>query len=212
MKSILLTAAAVSALGLAACHKTGENAGKDLTNPGQSAPVNTVQDVTAGPVGLASAAMDGTKAVNYVPAAAMADMYEVEAGKIAADRSKDPKVKAFGQMMIKDHTKTTADLKAALATAKLDITPPAELDERRKGMLNNLKAAGDADFDLAYLHQQLAAHLEALTLHKGYADHGDNDVLKAGAVKTAPVVQMHIDQIKKIGGAKMEDTAHKANG
>jgi putative membrane protein len=209
MKSILLVTAAVAALGIAACHKTGENAGKDLTNPGQSAPVNTVQDVAAGPVGLASAVVDGTKATNYVPAAAMADMYEVEAGKIAADRAKDPKVKAFGQMMVKDHTKSTADLKAALATAKLDITPPAELDQRRKGMLDNLKAAGDADFDLAYLHQQLAAHLEALTLHKGYADHGDNDGLKAVAAKIAPVVQMHIDQLKKIGGAKLDEATGK---
>jgi putative membrane protein len=211
MKSILLAAAAASALGLAACHKTGENAGQDITNPGQSAPVNTVQDVAAGPVGLASAAVDGTKAVNYVPAAAMADMYEVEAGKIAADRAKDPKIKAFGQMMIKDHTKSTADLKAAVATAKLDIMPPPDLDQRRKGMLDNLKAAGDADFDLAYLHQQLAAHLEALTLHKGYADHGDNDVLKSGAAKTVPVVQMHLDQIKKIGGAKLNDATDKSS-
>jgi putative membrane protein len=67
-------------------------------------------------------------------------------------------------------------------------------------MLNNLRAAGDADFDLAYLHQQAAAHLEALTLHGGYADRGDNPVLKAAAAKTRPIVQHHLDELKRIGG------------
>jgi putative membrane protein len=57
------------------------------------------------------------------------------------------------------------------------------------------------------LHQQLAAHLEALTLHSGYADHGDNPVLKAAAAKTKPIVQSHIDQLKKIGGNALSDTA-----
>ncbi|MCU1625031.1 MAG: hypothetical protein JWL79_3876, partial [Frankiales bacterium] len=75
---------------------------------------------------------------------------------------------------------------------------------RRKGMLDNLKAAGDADFDLAYLHQQLAAHTEALTLHKEYSTAGDNPALKAVAAATVPVVEMHLGQIKDIGGEKLK--------
>ncbi len=69
----------------------------------------------------------------------------------------------------------------------------------------NLRAAGDADFDLTYLHQQLAAHLEALTLHGGYADHGDNPALKAVAAKIKPVVEQHIAEIKRISGDKLRD-------
>jgi putative membrane protein len=168
------------------------------------AAVNTVQDVAAGPVGLASAAT-ATKAEDFVKAAAMADMYEIEAGKIAVARAKRADVKMFGQMMIDMHTKTSDDLKAALKDNNIAITPPSALDERRLGMLQNLRASGDSDFDLAYLHQQLAAHLEALSLHGGYADHGDNPVLKAAAAKTKLVVQAHIDQLKKIGGSALND-------
>jgi putative membrane protein len=203
-KPLMLGVAAVAILSLSACHKTGSNAGQDLAKPGDSAPVNTVQDVAAGPVGLASAATANTPE-EFVKAAAMADMYEIEAGKIAVARAKRPDVKTFGQMMIDMHTKTSADLKKALADNKIAITPPATLDDRRMGMLQNLRAAGDADFDMAYLHQQLAAHLEALTLHGHYADHGDNPVLKAAAAKTKPVVQAHIDALKKIGGAALDD-------
>jgi predicted outer membrane protein len=85
------------------------------------------------------------------------------------------------------------------------VTKPTDLDDRRKGMLQNLRAAGDADFDLAYLHQQLAAHLEALTLHGGYADHGDNAALKAVAAQVKPLVEHHISEIKRIGGDKLKD-------
>jgi putative membrane protein len=204
-RTLFAGVAAIAILALGACHKTGSNAGKDVSQPGDSAAVNTVQDVAAGPVGMASAATVGANTTEgFVTGAAMGDMYEIEAGKIAAQRAKSADVKAFGEMMIKHHTMMSADMKAALAKANAGVTPPAELDERRKGMLQNLRAAGDADFDLAYLHQQLAAHLEALTLHSGYANGGDNAVLKEVATKAKPIVQSHIDQLKKIGGAKLD--------
>jgi putative membrane protein len=205
-RTLLLSCAVFSALTLAACHQTGSNADKDVTNPGDSAPVNTVQDVAAGPVGLASAATIGATTEGFVPAAAMADMYEIEAGKIAVARGKSADVKKFGQMMIDHHTKMSNEFKAALKAANI-AEPPATLDDRRQGMLNNLKAAGDADFDAAYLHQQLAAHLEALTLHKTYASRGDNATLQAIAEKAQPVVQSHIDELRRIGGDALKDAA-----
>jgi len=203
-KSLKMGAATLAILAMAACHKTGSNAGNDVAKPSDSAAVNSAQDVAAGPVGLASSATVNT-AAEFVKAAAMGDMYEIEAGKIAVARAKRADVKAFGQMMVDMHSKTSSDLKAALKDNNIDIAPPTALDDRRLGMLQNLRAAGDADFDAAYLHQQLAAHLEALTLHGGYADHGDNPVLKAAAAKTKPVVQTHIDEVRKIGGSALKD-------
>jgi hypothetical protein len=63
----------------------------------------------------------------------------------------------FGQMMIDMHTKTSNDLKAALKDNNIAIMPPAALDDRRMGMLQNLPSAGDSNFDLAHLHQQVGA-------------------------------------------------------
>lgn len=205
MNRLLFVASLSAVVGLAGCHKTGENAGKDVENPGQSAPVNTVQDMAAGPVGVGSAATIGANTTDgFVTSAAMGDMYEIEASKIALQRSKNADIKKLAQMLIDHHTAMTADLKAALAAGKVNVAPPTALDERRKGMLDNLRAAGDADFDLAYLHQQLAAHLEALTLHKGYGTMGDNATLKAVADKAAPKIQQHLDAIRKVGGAKLD--------
>ena len=209
MKRILFALGLGAIVGLGACHKTGDNAGKDISNPGDSAPVNTAQDVAAGPVGMASAATIGANTTEgFVTGAAMGDLYEIESSKIALQRSKDPKVKALAQMIIDHHTAMSADLKAAVKAANVQVPPPTALDERRKGMLDNLRAAGDSDFDGAYLHQQLAAHLEALTLHEGYGKLGDIPALKATANKAAPKVKHHIDEIRRVGGDKLADVAN----
>ena len=71
-----------------------------------------------------SAVASPTAAVDYVPKAAMADMYEVAAAKIAEKRATSPEVKAFAKMMVTDHTKSTAMIKAAVKTAGLNIAPP----------------------------------------------------------------------------------------
>ena len=80
-------------------------------------------------------------------------------------------------------------------------TPPAELDQRRKGLLDNLAAASTDDFDHVYLEQQDAAHGEALRLMNGYAEHGDDAALKAAAVKAIPKVQAHLDRVHKLQAA-----------
>ncbi len=203
MNRTLICAAAFGALmTTAACHKTGSNANQDITNPGQSAPVNAVQDAAAGAVGMASSVMP-TDAQGFVTAATIANMYEIEAGKIAEQRAQSPEVKAMAKMIVADHTKIGQDMAAAVKASGANVTPPTTMDQRRKGMIDNLKAAGDSDFDLAYLHQQLAAHMEADNLLKNYRDHGDNETLKAAAGKTAPIVEHHLDEVKRIGGDKL---------
>ena len=119
----------------------------------------------------------------------------------------DPKVKAFAAQMIADHGKIDADLKKTVADNHLAVTVPTALDQRRQGMIDNLKQSGDSDFDGAYLHQQLAAHVETLDLLKGFQNHGDNDALKAAAATAAPIVEHHLAMVRDIGGAKLKDAA-----
>jgi poly(3-hydroxybutyrate) depolymerase len=91
-------------------------------------------------------------------------------------------------MMIDGHTKTSAELKTLINGVE-DATIPPALDQRRQGMLDNLRGASPADFDNTYLNQQTAAHAETLAFMNGYAKGGDNAGLKAFATKTAPVVE-----------------------
>jgi putative membrane protein len=103
--------------------------------------------------------------------------------------------------MVTAHTQTTTKLKAALASTHPDITPPARLDDRRQGMIDELRGAKDADFDGRYIAQQIDAHKEALILMKGYAKDGDVAAIKKFAGKTAPVVQEHLNMAEHLSSA-----------
>lgn len=194
-KTLMMSAAALAALTLAACNK--QEAAD--ANPGQSAPVNAAQDAAAAAVGATSAATLGANTLQgYVSNAAMGDMYEIEAAKIATEKSKTKGVLDLAKMIQTDHTAASNQMKPLASAA--GQTPPAELDERRKGLLDNLRAASAADFDKVFLDQQEAAHSEALTLHQGYADNGEDAGLKGHAAKVAPKIQAHLDMVKKLKG------------
>ena len=202
-RTLFLTAAlAVSLVGLGACNKTGgePKAAADSANDAVATanPVAAgVQDATSAMVGQTSAAATLT-AAGFVTAAATSDMYEIAAAKIAMRKSTNPEIKKFARRMVHDHSASTAKLKSVLAQPGMTATLPADMDERRKGMINNLAMAAPADFDKTYIDQQVAAHDEALTLFKGYADHGDNDALKAFATAVTPTIQAHLDMAKQI--------------
>ncbi len=199
MRHYLLISAAALALSAGVAFAAPDQPGHESPKPGtNSEPVSATEDAVGGAVGVISAEMT-TTTQGFVTAAATSDMYEVEAGKIALQRTHSAKIKHFAQMMIDAHTKTTAELKAALGNAS--VTIPAHLDDRRQGMIDNLRGATDADFDVRYLNQQTNAHQEAAILMRGYAKDGDNAAVRKFAAKTLPAVEKHLAEAKKLDTA-----------
>lgn len=194
-RAIMFAAAAVAALSVAACQKKDEVA--NPADPGTTnSAVNAAQDATAAAVGAASATVAPVSTEEFVTNAGISDQYEIQAGQIAQKKGQSAGVKDFGKMMVADHTALSKEMGPLIAAA--GKTAPAGLDERRKGLIDNLNAASPADFDKVYLSQQEAAHNEALTLMQGYADKGDDVGLKAAAAKAVPKVQAHLDKVKAL--------------
>lgn len=154
--------------------------------------------MTPDQVGVAP--MTGASTVDYVNQAAASDLYEIQAGRIADDRAKRKDIRAFGRQMVKDHSKTSANLMSALNNAQRKIAPPSDqLPTDKQAMIDQLKAAPrGAAFDNLYLSQQLQAHQQAWSLHKGYATDGDDSALRAVASETVPVVESHLTMIKSL--------------
>ena len=136
---------------------------------------------------------DETKAATFVEKAAASDMFEIEAAKLAAKRSTNAEVKAFAAKMEKAHTKTTEDLKAAIAAWGAALTPPTALPADLQDKLDDLNKADDKDFDKKYADSQVDAHQAALNLLQRYAQDGDTAAIKAFAAATAPAVQEHLN-------------------
>jgi len=203
MKHTLLGAASALVLMTgAAFAQSADKPGHKSPAPGaNSETMSAMEDGTASVVGQVSAEMTSTTK-GFVTAAATSDMYEVAAGKIAVERARSADVKAFARKMIEAHTATTAKLKGIIASNSIKVTPPAHVDSRRQGMLDNLRGASAADFDHRYLTQQVAAHKEADILMVGYAKDGDNAAIKQFAADTDKDVKMHLSMAQKLANMK----------
>src|SRR3546814_4303673 len=68
----------------------------------------------------------------YIPAAAIGDMYEIEASQIAVDRAKSAEVKAFARQMIMDHSKTSQKLEDFVTNNPVNIAITENMDCRRR--------------------------------------------------------------------------------
>jgi len=186
-RTILLAGAAALALTLGACNKKPDEAAMGAPDANPAATIPTPADEAGAP--------------DFVAKAATGDMFEIESSKIALERSKNPDVKAFAQMMIDVHTKTTRGLGDAIANSGLTLTPPTALPQDRIDALADLREAKPEDFDKKYMDAQVDGHQAALDLMTRYAQDGDNASLKAAAMATAPVVQQHLDKAKALRDA-----------
>lgn len=158
-----------------------------------------VQDALGGLAGRVSA-KTVSDADTFVESAAVSDMFELAASKVALDRSTSPEIQAVALQMLEHHTTTTHQLQAALEMNETrDVAaPPEEMDKRRRKMLEHLCAAPDDKFDATYLDQQVMAHEEALNLMHGYWSKGDNAQLVSVAAGTAPVIERHLSRMKAL--------------
>jgi putative membrane protein len=132
-------------------------------------------------------------APGYMRMAASSDMFEIESSRLALQRSQNPAVRSFAQMMIDHHTRTTQDMMATAQAAGM-TPPPPMMAPHHMEMLDRLRGAPASDFDAAYKREQIAAHQEALMLHRNYAASGDMAPFRDLAGRTVPIIEGHLSQ------------------
>lgn len=148
--------------------------------------------VAFGLLGLQAFGQSSTQ--EFVTKVAISDMFEMQSSKVAAQKG-NAESKSFAQRMIKDHTKTSRELKGMIGKkAKL----PTALDAEHQQKLARLqKVAGD-EFNSTYATMQVQAHEEAVKLFEGYSSSGDDAQLKEWATKTLPALKEHLEHAKKL--------------
>ncbi|WP_339506119.1 DUF4142 domain-containing protein [Pseudomonas sp. EA_15y_Pfl1_P102] len=147
--------------------------------------------LVAGSISTAMAATSNS----FVDNAAEGGITEIEAGKLALQKSSSADVKTFAQHMVTEHTKANQEL--ATLAKKLDIEVPddaALTDKARKAILE----MRDESFDEAYANNQVAAHEKTVELFKKESMSSDNAELKAFATKTLPTLEAHLKAAKDL--------------
>ena len=188
---------------LAACTSAGDQpteADNDVA-PGNAmggammAPGNDMSQMGAAP--MATPLGGDVDTSTYLTKAGAGDLFEIESSRAIAAKTGNAEIRKFAQMMIDEHGKSTAKVKAAATGAGLTVATP-KLEPRQQALLDGIKNASGEAAGRAYLGAQRAAHSEALTLHQTYADKGDTPALKKAAGEIAPVVQHHIEALAKL--------------
>ena len=209
MKKIILLSVVIclAGLGLVACEGTANNSsysGANVNNNGPS--VNTALNSAGNAVKTVANTISNlaggttSSASSFVNDAAQGGMAEVELGKLAASKGQNAEVKKFGQMMMVDHGKANAELKAL--AAKKQMTLPADIGSHKSTMDDLSKKTG-ADFDKAYVDAMVDDHETDVSAFQKQADGAADADIKAFAAKTLPVLKKHLEAIKAIQ-AKMK--------
>lgn len=137
-------------------------------------------------------------ASEFMTKSASSNMLEIEAGKLAQQRATNPQVKEFANMMVKDHTAASQEMRQ-LATSK-NITLPDSMSNDHMDHMRDLREKRGADFDRAYMDRMVSAHEDDVERFEDVAE--DNDYrdaeVKAFAAKTLPKLRQHHERARQI--------------
>jgi putative membrane protein len=129
----------------------------------------------------------------FILAAAQGGMTEVKLGELASKNGQRDDVKAFGQMMVKDHTGINGDLKTL--AAQKGVSLPGSLDGKHQAMVDKMAALTGSEFDNAYIAGMIKDHkMDAKEFKAESAETKDADI-KSFVDKSIPVVDGHLKRI-----------------
>lgn len=87
----------------------------------------------------------------FMTKAAASSLYEVEASRLAASRASDPRVKAFADVLIRDHAQALESLKQVALNHNYPL--PDQLSEDKRAVVSRLAALSGIEFDRAFRQQ-----------------------------------------------------------
>lgn len=134
---------------------------------------------------------------DFVQEAAISDMTEIAAAKIALEKG-NPDEKKFAQQMVTDHTKTSKELKGLVASGDVKAELPSALNSSAQKKIDKLKNAKPENFASEYDPMQVSAHKDAVSLFERYVKGGDNPKLKEWASRTLPHLRHHLEMAQAL--------------
>ena len=138
----------------------------------------------------------GAGATTFVQMVTISDNFEIESSRYLLSRSQHPQIRQFAQMMVEHHTMTSRELQAIPDAA---TRVPAQLDERRTGLLLALRNTDNEDLlNRTYVQQQVDSHEEAVMVFETYANGGEVPSLRTFAQRHLPLIRQHLEMARAL--------------
>ena len=124
-----------------------------------------------------------------------ANQIDIDAGKLAAAKAVDARVKSFGERMASDHAgvnKSAVELATKLGLTPQDNPTSQRLKAGSDKNIASLEQLSGAAFDKAYIAHEVAYHTQVIeALDKTLIPNAANAELKALLVKVRPAFVAH---------------------
>lgn len=136
------------------------------------------------------------KDVKFVKTAASDGMGELKVAELGVKKAENADVKAFAEMLVKDHTANNMELKALAEKKGVDVSSIVE--EKIVNKVKDLEKQSGPGFDEAFLKFMEKDHKDCIDkFEDGQKNVRDGDV-KAYIDKTLPVLRAHHDKVKAL--------------
>jgi putative membrane protein len=122
------------------------------------------------------------------------DMMEITLATVA-QKSTDPKIRQYANMMITDHRLMDAEVEKLASAAKIILR--VDYDAKEQEELKMMRGLTGPEFDKQYKAMMIKDHAEAIAKVKKGSD-TDEDAVKKFANKTLGVIQSHYEAAKKL--------------
>lgn len=126
---------------------------------------------------------------DFVKEAAHGSMMEIAMGKLASEKANSDKVKEFGQLMVRDHTKASEELKEIAKSNNIEI--PNSMSEDHKEKVNEFNSINNEDFDREFMSKMIEAHEKDIEKFEDAAEDNENEQIRQWAEKTLPTLKEH---------------------
>jgi putative membrane protein len=133
---------------------------------------------------------------SFMQQAAASDTFEISTGNLALQKGTLADVKAFGQMIVQDHTMSSKELKAL--AAQKGVVIPKTIPQEKLAKITLLSGLSGPAFDRTFAAQQVDAHKEAIALF----EQADQDIadaqVQAFVDKSLPILRMHLQHAEQL--------------
>lgn len=133
---------------------------------------------------------------SFLVDAANGGMAEVQLGEVAAQKASDPRVKAFGAMMVQDHRMANDKVKSL--AGQRNVTLPDSVSNEKKKEMDDLVIKTSNDFDKAFMRQMVNDHESTISLFEKASDKVSDPEVKTFVENTLPKLRLHLDSTKAI--------------
>src|SRR5688572_5841356 len=189
MKKLSFIAVACMALfSFQACNDAGSDDAIESANESNEVKQDSAENSGANRPAASTVSEEDSK---FAVEAASGGMMEVQLGELAQQKARSQRVKDFGAMMVRDHSKANEELKS-LAGMKNVTLPPAP-GEDHMDHIKKLTEKTGAEFDKDYMKMMVDDHQEDVDNFEKASNNCKDADLKAFATKTLPVLRAHLD-------------------